>query len=477
MENIIGRDKQIAQLSAAITSDKPEMVAVIGRRRVGKTFLIENVFEKQLIFQLTGVQFASQKEQLLIFLTQLTKHFPTYHPSKKPDSWLEAFFMLSDAIEKSAFKEKKVVFFDELPWLGTKRSDFLKGLSWFWNSWATKQAVVVVLCGSAASWMIGKIINDRGGLHNRVTKLVYLYPFTLAETETFLLSRQIRLNRYQTVQIYMAMGGIPMYLDQLKSGFSAVQNIQNVCFEADGYLRYEFDRLFSSLFDNYANHVEIVKALANKKIGLTREELIKTTKFTNGGMLTDILKELSQSGFIGIYNTHGKKSRESIYRLTDAYSLFYLNFLEPLGDNAHVDFTRLSELPKWKAWSGYAYENICLYHVDQIRESLSIKGMYSTASSFFAPPKDGYAGTQIDLIIDRNDNSMNICEIKFSEGDYTVTKKDVDNINLKKQIFRYHTGTQKHLFTTLITTFDIAENVHKLNHIDQVVTMEGLFKM
>lgn len=477
MEKIIGRDKQIAQLNAARASEKPEMVAVIGRRRVGKTFLIENVFEKQLIFQLTGVQFASQKEQLLIFSAQLAKHFPMYKLSKKPESWLEAFFMLSEAIEKAAFKEKKVVFFDELPWLGTKRSDFLKGLSWFWNSWATKQSIVVVLCGSAASWMIGKIINDRGGLHNRVTKLVYLYPFNLAETEAFLTARQINLNRYQIAQIYMAMGGIPMYLDQLKSGFSAVQNIQNVCFEADGYLRHEFDRLFSSLFDNYANHVEIVRALANKKIGLTRSELVKTTKFTNGGMLTDILKELSQSGFIGIYNSHGKKSRESIYRLTDAYSLFYLNFLEPLGNNAHVDFTRLSELPKWKAWSGYAYENICLYHVDQIRECLSIKGMYSTASSFFAAPKDGYAGTQIDLIIDRNDNSMNICEIKFSEGDYTLTKKDVENINLKKQVFRYHTGTQKHLFTTLITTFGVTDNAHKLSNIDQVVTLEGLFKM
>jgi hypothetical protein len=216
--------------------------------------------------------------------------------------------------------------------------------------------------------------------------------------------------------------------------------------------------------------------LANKKIGLTRTQLIEVTKFTNGGMLTEVLKELSQSGFIGVYNSHNKKSRDSIYRLTDAYSLFYLNFLEPLGENAHADFTRLSDLPKWKTWSGYAFENVCLYHIDQIRESLSIKGIYSTVSSFFALPKDGYAGTQIDLIIDRNDNSMNICEIKFSEGDYNLTKKDADNIHLKKQIFRYHSETKKHLFTTLITTFGVVENTNKINHIDQVVTMDGLFR-
>jgi AAA+ ATPase superfamily predicted ATPase len=476
MEKIIGRHKQITELEAAIASDKPEMVAVVGRRRIGKTFLIGNVYEKQLVFELTGVQFATKKEQLHLFWVQLAKYFPLYPVPNKPESWLDAFFILSQAIEKANFKEKKVIFFDELPWLGTKRSDFLKGLSWFWNSWATKQPIVVVICGSAASWMIGKVINDRGGLHNRVTKLIYLYPFTLAETETFLQSRQIKLNRYQIVQIYMTMGGVPMYLDQIKPGLSAAQNIQNVCFESDGYLRYEFDRLFASLFDNAEKYVAIVKALAQKKMGLTRTQLIEATGFKNGGMLTEILKELSQSGFIGIYNSHGKKSRESLYRLTDAYSLFYLNYLEPLGENAHVDFTRLSELPKWKAWSGYAYENICLYHIDQIRESLSIKGMYSTASSFFALPKDGYAGTQIDLIIDRNDNSMNICEIKFSESDYVLTKKDVDNINLKKQIFRYHSGTKKHLFATLVTTFSVVENANKINNVDQVVTMEGLFR-
>jgi uncharacterized protein len=475
MENIIGRQKQIAQLTSAIESDRPEMVAVIGRRRVGKTFLIQNVYEQRLAFELIGVQYNTQKEQLMLFMERMTKYFPLYFVKKRPTSWLEAFFMLSEAIDKAGFKEKKVIFFDELPWLGTKRSDFLKGLSWFWNSWATRQQIVVVICGSAASWMIGKVINDRGGLHNRVTKLVYLYPFTLAETEAFFKLRKVRLNRYQTVQVYMAMGGIPMYLDQIRNGLSAVQNIQNVCFEPDGYLRNEFDRLFLSLFDNYDTHVEVVRSLANKKIGMTRTQLIEATKLTNGGMLTEILKELSQSGFIGVYNTYGKKTRESIYRLTDAYSLFYLNFLEPLGDNAHVDFTRLSELPKWKAWSGYAFENICLYHIDQIRESLSIKGMYSIATSFFALPKDGYPGTQIDLIIDRNDNSMNICEIKFSEGDYNLTKKDADNIDVKKQVFRYHTDTKKHLFTTLITTFKVVENANKVNHIDQVVTMDGLF--
>jgi uncharacterized protein len=476
MEKIVGRQKQIVQLKEALTSNKSEMVAVIGRRRVGKTFLIRNVYEADISFEITGVQHATPKEQILVFVAQMAKHFPLFPIKEKPKSWIEAFVVLSQVLEKQPFTEKKVIFIDELPWLGTKRSDFLKGLSWFWNSWAAKQNIVVVICGSAASWMIEKVINDRGGLHNRVTKLVYLYPFTLSETEEFLIARKIKLSRYQIVQLYMTMGGIPMYLDQLKSGLSAVQNIQNICFEQDGYLRKEFDRLFSSLFDNFQNHVEVVKALASKKMGLTRNQIIEITKFTNGGMLTEILSELSQSGFIGIYSSYGKKSRESIYRLTDDYSVFYLTFLASLGENTNADFTRLSELPKWKAWSGYAFENVCLYHIDQIRESLSIRGIYSTTSSFFALPKDGLSGTQIDLIIDRNDNSINICEIKFSEEEYVLTKKDVDNINLKKQVFRYHSKTKKHLFTTLITTFGAVENANKVSNIDQVVTMNELFK-
>lgn len=476
MESIVGRTAQIEIMQALLLSDKPEMLALIGRRRVGKTFLVKKVYDKNISFELTGVQHATKKEQLQIFLVQLAKYFPLFEVKQKPESWLEAFFLLSQAIENKRFKEKTVVFLDELPWLGSKRSDFLKGLNWFWNSWAVNQQIVVVICGSAASWMIEKVINDRGGLHNRVTKQIYLYPFTLAETEQFLISRKIKLNHYQTIQLYMTMGGIPMYLDQISAGLSAVQNIQKVCFEGDGYLRNEFERLFASLFDNYQNHVEIVKILANKKSGLSRNQIIESTKFSNSGGLTDILNELSTSGFIGIYHSYGKKNRESIYRLTDPYSLFYLNFLEPLGENSSIDFSRLSELPKWKAWSGYAYENICIYHIDKIREALSIKGIFSTISSFFALPKDGFSGTQIDLIIDRNDNTINICEIKFSEQEYEVTKKDITNINTKKQVFRYHTKTKKHLFTTLITTHGAIENTNKINYIDQTIMMDAFFK-
>lgn len=368
-----------------------------------------------------------------------------------------------------------VVFLDELPWLSTRKSGFLTGLSYFWNSWAATQNIVVIICGSAASWMIKKVINNRGGLHNRVTRLLYLYPFTLAETAAYCRARNIKLSPYQILQLYMVMGGIPMYLDQIKPGLSAVQNIQKICFAPSGYLRHEFERLFAALFSDYQKHVAIVRALGTKRKGLTRLEIIKITKLTNSGKLTAILYELETSGFITIYGGYGKKVKESLYRLTDAYSLFYLTFLEPLGRNTKLDFTKLSDLPLWKTWSGYTFENICLTHIDQIRKALSIAGMASSIASFIARPKDGLPGAQIDLLIDRSDQSINVCEIKFSTEDYIVTKKDIDNIQTKKQVFRYHTKTKKHLFTTLITTMGVVENNHKIQSIDQIVTLEDLF--
>jgi len=473
---VIGREQQIAEMESALASNKPEMVALIGRRRIGKTYLVRQIYKEKIVFELTGLQYGTKVEQLQNFILSLSRYFPNYVVSKTPSTWLEAFHLLTQAIASLEKKEKIVIFLDELPWLGTKRSGFIKGLGYFWNSWASKENILLAVCGSAASWMIDKIINDKGGLHNRVTRLLFLLPFTLSETEEYCRARKIKLNRYQILQIYMTMGGIPMYLDQLKPGLSAIQNIQAICFSPTGYLRNEYERLYASVFDNYQNHIEIINALASKRKGLTRQEIIQSTSFKNGGMLTKLLEELEQSGFIKVYGGYGKKVKESLFRLMDFYSLFYLTFIVPLGKGSQIDFTKLSDLPKWKGWSGYTFENVCFFHIDSIRKALGISGMASSISSFIAKPKDGLSGAQIDLLIDRSDQSINVCEIKYSISDYTVTKKDIDNIQNKKNALLYHTKTKKHLFTTLITTMGIVKNANSVNHIDQVVILDDLFE-
>jgi uncharacterized protein len=476
MQNIvIGRKQQIEELQTVLASDKPEMVALVGRRRVGKTYLVRQVFANRIDFELTGLQQGSKAEQLQNFIFSLGKYFPNYQLQSKPTSWLEAFHILSQALESLKKTEKLVVFIDELPWLDTNRANFITGLGWFWNTWASQMHVVVAICGSSASWMIKKIINDRGGLHNRITKLLMLYPFTLAETEEYCQYRAIKINRYQILQVYMTMGGVPMYLEQLKPGLSAMQNIQEICFSPTGYLRHEFERLYASLFKNYQQHIAIIRALATRRSGLSRQEIIKITNFTNGGMLSELLDELEMSGFINTYNGYGKKVKDTLFRLSDPYSLFYLTFIEPLGKNTSLDFAQLSNLPQWKAWCGYTFENICLTHIAPIRKALGIVGITSSVSSFLASAEAGMSGAQIDLLIDRADQSINLCEIKFSTTDYEVTKKDIDNIENKKKVFVYHTDTKKHVFVTLITTMGAVNNSHKINYIDQVITLDDLF--
>lgn len=476
MNNIlIGRQHQIKELQQALISHKPELLALVGRRRVGKTYLVREVYGSKIDFELIGIQHATKREQLENFIFTMARYFPNYKFKKSPKSWIAAFDELLLALESLKKQERMVVFLDELPWMASRRSGFLNGLSYFWNSWASKQNITVVICGSAASWMIKKVINHKGGLHNRVTRLIYLYPFTLTETEEYCKIRKIRLSQYQILQIYMVMGGIPMYLDQLQPGLSAIQNIQAICFASSGYLRNEFNRLFASLFSNHQRHIEVVRALGTKRNGLTRPQIVSMVSLQNGGNLSEILDELETSGFITAYGGYGKKVKDRIYRLTDFYSLFYLTFLERLGKSNLLDFTNLSDLPQWKAWSGYTFENVCLTHIKQIRKALSIAGMASTVATYIAKPTDGLPGIQIDLLLDRSDQTINICEIKFSKSIYGLTKKEVNNIQTKKDVFRYHTKTSKHLFTTLITTIGVVENAHRLNHVDQVVVLSDLF--
>ena len=477
MENIlIGRKPQIEALQTALVSGRPELVAVIGRRRVGKTYLVRQVYGGRIDFELTGLQKGNKEEQLQNFVFSLGKYFPRYELPNKPSTWLEALHFLTLALEHLGKTEKMAVFIDELPWLATSRSGFLTGLSYFWNSWASKQNIVVVICGSSASWMIKKIIDDRGGLHNRVTRLLMLYPFTLAETEAYCRARHIHINRYQILQVYMAMGGVPMYLEQLKAGMSAMQNIQEICFSPTGYLRHEFGRLFASLYKNHQQHIAIIRALATRRRGLTRQEIIHNTKFTNGGLLTERLDELEKSGFIISHGGYGKKAKDTLYRLSDPYSLFYLTFIEPFGKKLTIDFAQMSDHPQWKTWSGYAFESICMTHVAAIRKALGISGIATSVSSFIAAPADGFPGAQIDLLIDRNDQTINLCEIKFSAEEYELTKKDVENIENKKRVFQHHTHTPKHLFFTLITTKGVVNNAYKINYVDQVATLDDLFE-
>jgi uncharacterized protein len=410
--SIIGRRAELAVLDRAYDSPKSEFVILYGRRRVGKTFLVNQLFGERFTFRMTALSQASLQQQLKNFHTTLTRTAPDLAGDSPPESWFDAFQLLIQLAESSS-QGRKVIFFDELPWFDTYGSDFLQALEHFWNAWAAlRQDVLLIGCGSAASWMINQLIHNRGGLHNRITERISLQPFTLAETEAFLQAKGGVYDRYQLLELYMAMGGIPYYLERVQVHRSVAQNIDQLFFSPGAALNLEYGDLYRSLFNHPEKHYALVEALAKKSSGMTREALIRAAKLSDGGSTSSLLEELEQSGFIRRYLPFGKTKRGAIYQLSDPYTLFYLSFVADTKAAGQGAWMHLSQSPRWRAWSGYAFEFLCHYHLQNLKQALGISGVYTEVSAWRS--KKSEPGAQIDLLIDRQDRVINVCEIKFS---------------------------------------------------------------
>ncbi len=474
MAKIVGRKEEIALLQALQQADKSAFVAVYGRRRVGKTYLIRSFYEDQFTFQLTGIANVGTSNQLTNFHSAFVRNFPQFEDYPLAKDWFQAFQQLINALESISKSDKKVLFFDELPWLDTQKAQFIPALEHFWNSWASARTdITLVVCGSAASWMINELINNTGGLYNRVTHPIRLDPFTLAECEAFFKVKSPGFDRYQLLQLYMVFGGIPFYLDFINPQKSATQNINDLCFTQRGRLRGEFQKLYASLFKKADKHIAIIEALAQKAIGLERDALLKAAKLPNGGSTTTILRELEESSFIRKYNAFGKSKNNTIYQLTDFYSLFYLKFIKEnslFDDNFWINGI---DTPEIRAWSGYAFEQICLSHLPQIKNALGIANVQTQTSAWVGT--DGKHKAQIDLVIDRRDQVINLCEMKFSIQPFLIDKKYAENLHQKINIFRENTKTQKALWLTFITTNGLIPNTHSQSLVHQSLTMDCLF--
>lgn len=479
---LTGRLPEMRKLALALASGDAEFVAIYGRRRVGKTFLVREFFGNAIRFELTGMHGVTLADQLENFAMALSQAKGLGEPLRPPGSWREAFEQLQrhiEALPPPTANSKHVVFLDEIPWLDTRRSKFCPALEHFWNSWASRRKdLLLVVCGSAASWMVRHLIEAKGGLHNRITRRIRLLPFTLGETAAFLNSRGIDLTPYQVIELYMAFGGVPHYLKMAEPGLSAFQIIDRVCFASQGELRDEFNRLYASLFDHPEEHLAIVKALAAKREGLTRNELLAATGMPSGGGTTRRLAELAESGFLLVSIPFGRKERDALYRLSDEFSLFHCAWIAPLGKRMPEGgyWMKLRQSPKWRAWSGYAFEGICLKHVRQIKAALGISGVQTTEAPWRHRPRASESGTQIDLLIDRADDTINLCEMKFSEGAFAIDKRYAGELRQKRDTFRQVTGTRKNIFITIVTTHGIADNAYAKELVASHVEAETLFK-
>lgn len=468
-EKIVGREYEKKLLESYYSSDKSELVALYGRRRVGKTYLIKCTFQDTFDFYFSGIYEGSKNLQIKEFSKPLTDNTPS--------DWFEAFNILKEYL-LSLNKDKVVVFLDEIPWMDTPKSNFLKAFSYFFNTWPMGRTLLkLYVCGSSTTWMIDKFIGDKGGLYGRTSRNIYLKQFTLGETEKYLNEiKNFHLSQKQVLDIYMVLGGIPYYLDMLDPELTVDQNIDMLFFSDFAPLKTEYSFLFRSLFKNGDKYRKVVEILSQKLKGLTRQEIVKEIG-TDGGSLTTILKDLSSCDFIRSYNAIGKKSNDAIYQLTDLFSLFYVKFV-----TAQQDEQFWSNLPEGKknSWAGYAFEQTCLHHIKQIKSKLGISGVFSNIYSWSSKPfsdDDGiiWDGGQIDLLIDRRDDVINICEIKYSNDEYIITKEYEKKLLNRTSLFRKITKTKKSLYNTFISTYGLKRNIHS-GIVQSEITMNDLFK-
>lgn len=472
---MIGRKSQCKQLDKILKKKKSSFLAITGRRRVGKTFLIDEYFKNEICFRLTGIQNAEIEEQINNFSTKISEY------SKKPiiphpTNWQDVFLLLKEYLKSLDKKSKKVIFLDELPWMVTKKSNFIQLLAHLWNDYLSKEKhFVLVICGSSTSWIYKNIVNDKGGFHNRLTDIITLKPFTLEDTKSFFTSLKINLNHQEIVNVYMAFGGIPYYLEQINKGENSLVAIERLCFTKGGILRDEYNNLYKALFRNAENHEAIVYELAKTGKGLQREEILIKTKVKSGGSFNRAINDLLLTGFVEEYIPFGRKKKGSYYKLVDEYSIFYHKFIKPNNKLTKGIWTQIAMSQKYKIWQGFAFELLSYKHVDKIKDALGISGVYTEISTLNIKATKEQKGFQIDLILDRKDQVINLIELKYYSGPFTIDKKYADVLVKRKQQFIEHSKTRKQIFINMLTNYGLEENMHSTSIVDNDLTLDCLF--
>lgn len=468
---LIGRKHEQRRLLDAYNSDYSEFVAVYGRRRVGKTFLIRETFSYNFTFQHSGIANSSRSKQLKAWYNSLIEY--GLDIKTVPTNWLDAFNLLKELVNRSSDK-KKVIFIDELPWMDTHASGLIPALEHFWNSWASaRKDICLIICGSATSWIINKIVKNKGGLHNRVDYKVPLRPFNLLECEQYMKSRNITMSRKQIIEGYMVMGGVPFYWKAMQKGLSLAQNIDQNFFNPEGELCNEFEALYASLFKRPEGYIKVVKLLSGRRSGMNRNELLKSGKFVDNGSFSQLLKDLENCGFIRSYNIIGNRKKDCIYQLIDPFTIFYYDFM---CNNAHKDpnfWTHSINKPFYHTWCGLSFERVCMLHTQQIKFALGISGIisgvYSWRSTSCKP------GAQIDMVIDRDDDVINLCEMKYTSASWDMQASDVTDILRKEDVFLRETETTKAIHKVLVSANGVTQNEYS-QEIQRIVTLDDLFR-
>ena len=468
---IIGRTEEMAQLKRYAASIQPEFVAMYGRRRVGKTFLINKTLGEQMVFETSGVLMGEKDDQFEAFNQSLRR---IGYKGKTPRKWMDMFFALEQTLTPNLDPNKRqIIFIDELPCFDVKGTRFVAALGHFWNSWVSKHDnLMLIVCGSATSWMVDNIVNNHGGLHDRITHLMHLHPFTLAQTEQYMQARQFKWDRLAILQAYMVFGGIPYYLSLIEPKESVAGAIDRLLFSKKGELRTEYERLFVSLFTNPAPYIAIVQVLAKHRYGLTRIEIADVLKKSNGGNLSEQLDNLVKCDFVSYYRTKTKKINKNggIYMLADHFTQFFHSFVD--GETDELFWTHNLRSPKVNTYFGLSFERVCMAHIPQIKKALGIDQIGTEYYSWRS--NDPNQRAQVDLIIERADRLINLCEIKYSATTYTIDKSEDLKLRIRQAAFVDQTETRYGIMPTFITTYGLTPNGYASNILNSVV-IDDLF--
>lgn len=474
---MIGREIERNKLQKAIDRNRAQIAVVYGRRRVGKTFLVNEFFANNFAFKHTAVSPETVTSQKGLLLTQLRE----FHYSLRqyglsddipcPKSWGEAFHLLQELLDGKADGNNQVIFIDELPWMDTSRSGFLPAFEHFCNDWClARKHVKLIICGSATSWIVDEMLESKGGLYDRVTTPIYVRPFSLGECREYFRSEGFHLDEYDIVLAYMAFGGIPFYLSQFDNDLSVARNIDAILFGKDAILSGEFDKLFKSQFESPELMKSIVVAVGGKRSGLTREEIIKALKASSGGTFSNALAALEKSRLITSYNPFGNEVTR--FRLSDPFCCFYLHHVK--GNEGHSGYWQNNfNSAAMNVWLGLSFEQVVFSHIAQIKHSLGISGVDTNEYSWIVDSPDG-GKSQIDMIIDRADRVVNMCEIKFSKDDFTVDANYARTIQSRIDKVSEYKANRRSVISVLITTYGLKRNSYS-DRFQKVITMDELF--
>ena len=469
---LIARKEEQKILMEAYKSEYSSFIAVYGRRRIGKTFLVRETFNYNFTFSFSGIANEPKETQIKMFLKSIGKKGVSIN--EKCDNWLDAFGYLETLIEQSKEK-KKVIFLDEFSWMAaTTKTSFISALEYFWNSYASgRKDVLLIVSSSATSWLIDNVIHNKGGLYHRLTHTIELKPFTLKECKEFSDNCSLHMNERDVLETYMVFGGVPYYWSLLKGEFSVAQNVDNLIFSEKGELHNEFDYLYASLFKKPESYISIVNALGKKKMGLTREEIAALSNLANNGDLSKKLKELEEYGFIREYLPLKAKKKGSLFQLIDQYTLFYFHFLRKKPNDEHF-FENNFRTSQINSWKGGAFERVCLLHTEQMKKALGISGVSTNICSYSFTNQENHKGHQIDLLIQRKDGVINLCEMKYGSKPYEIEKQEYEMYLARIDDFIKDVGSSYSIHFTLVTPYGLERNKYS-NIVTNIITMEDLF--